>query len=365
MYVKLTIAERLKDLRTERRLTLEQLAEQTGLSRAALGRYESDDCKEISPTAVVTLAKFYGVSADYLLGLTETKNHSNTDLHDLHLSDDMIELLANGRINNRLLCEIAAHKDFRRLMTDIEICVDRIADSRINDLNTMLSAVRQKILDDQEVDQDDLYVRTLELAQISTESYFSHVIQHDLDAILHDIREAHRRDSTTADSDSPAADAAKRLQEAMRYEGSREEKMVRVFLANLGSPYDRLTKEEFEYIKIHPQKGCDIVNTILSGLDDDSLLKVAENIALYHHEKYDGSGYPKGLKGEEIPFEAKIMAIADVYDALVSKRCYKQPMTHEKACKVIKDSMGTHFDPLLEDCFDKASSEIHRYYTQD
>lgn len=127
----------------------------------------------------------------------------------------------------------------------------------------------------------------------------------------------------------------------------------------------RLTKEEFEYIKIHPQKGCDIVNTILSGLDDDSLLKVAENIALYHHEKYDGSGYPKGLKGEEIPFEAKIMAIADVYDALVSKRCYKQPMTHEKACKVIKDSMGTHFDPLLEDCFDKASSEIHRYYTQD
>lgn len=106
------------------------------------------------------------------------------------------------------------------------------------------------------------------------------------------------------------------------------------------------------------------MNTILSGLDDDSLLKVTENIALYHHEKYDGSGYPKGLKGEEIPFEAKIMAIADVYDALVSKRCYKQPMTHEEACKVIRDSMGTHFDPLLEDCFDKASQEIYRYYAQ-
>ena len=71
MYVKLTIAERLKDLRTERRLTLEQLAEQTGLSRAALGRYESDDCKEISPTAVVTLAKFYGVTTDYLLECDE------------------------------------------------------------------------------------------------------------------------------------------------------------------------------------------------------------------------------------------------------------------------------------------------------
>ena len=107
--------------------------------------------------------------------------------------------------------------------------------------------VRQKILDDQEVDQDDLYVRTLELAQISTESYFSHVIQHDLDAILHDIREAHRRDSTTADSDSPAADAAKRLQEAMRYEGSAEEKQARLFLSQLGIDYDKLTQEEFVY----------------------------------------------------------------------------------------------------------------------
>ena len=115
------ISERLKDLRVQRGLTLEQLAEQTGLSRAALGRYESDDCKEISPTAVVTLAKFYGVSADYLLGLTETKNHSNTDLHDLHLSDDMVTLLSSGKINNRLLCEIATHENFQRLMTDDQL----------------------------------------------------------------------------------------------------------------------------------------------------------------------------------------------------------------------------------------------------
>ena len=125
----------------------------------------------------------------------------------------------------------------------------------------------------------------------------------------------------------------------------------------------RLTEEEFEYIKIHPQKGYDIVDTIFSGLDDKRLLEVSENIALYHHEKYDGSGYPKGLKGEEIPLEARIMAIADVYDALVSKRVYKKPMPHEEAYKVIKDSMGTHFDPSLEACFDKAFPEICRYYS--
>ena len=127
----------------------------------------------------------------------------------------------------------------------------------------------------------------------------------------------------------------------------------------------RLSPEEFEQIKIHPEKGYDIIKTIFSGLEDEQLLKVAENIALYHHEKYDGSGYPKGLKGEEIPLEARIMAIADVYDALVSKRCYKNPMSQEEAYKVIKDSMGTHFDPGLWNCFEKAFPAISEYYSQE
>ena len=78
MQVKLTIQERLKDLRVERGLTLEQLAEQTGLSKPALGKYEADDFKDISPFSIVTLAKFFGVSTDYLLGMTETKNHPDS-----------------------------------------------------------------------------------------------------------------------------------------------------------------------------------------------------------------------------------------------------------------------------------------------
>ena len=84
MNPKLTIQEKLKDLRVERHLTLEQLAEETGISKSALGKYEADDFKDISPFSIVTLAKYYGVSTDYLMGMTETKNHPNTDLHDLH-----------------------------------------------------------------------------------------------------------------------------------------------------------------------------------------------------------------------------------------------------------------------------------------
>ena len=137
MQVKLTIQERLKDLRVERGLTLEQLAEQTGLSKSALGKYETDDFKDISPFSIVTLAKFYSVSTDYLLGMTEIKNHPDTELDALYLSDDAIEVLQAGKFNHRLLSEMLCHKAFQRMMLDAEIYVDRIADMRINDMNAM------------------------------------------------------------------------------------------------------------------------------------------------------------------------------------------------------------------------------------
>ena len=169
MNIKLTIPERLKDLRTERGLTLEQLSEATGISRAALGKYETDDFKDISPFSIAALAKFYGVSADYLMGLTETKNHPNTELEALHLGDGAIEVLKNGQFNHRLLSELICHKDFQRLMLDAEIYVDRIADMRINDMNAVLEAVRQMVLAKREDSANDLYLRTLELSQVSEE----------------------------------------------------------------------------------------------------------------------------------------------------------------------------------------------------
>ena len=131
----LSIQERLKDLRVERRLTLEQLAEQTGLSKSALGSYESDDYKDISHHAINRLADFYGVTTDYLLARTETKRHPNASLADLCLSDDMIELLKNKRIDTALLCELATHPDFVKLLADIQIYVEGIASMQIQNLN--------------------------------------------------------------------------------------------------------------------------------------------------------------------------------------------------------------------------------------
>ena len=245
MNTKLTIQEKLKDLRVERYLTLEQLAEETGISKSALGKYESDDFKDISPFSIVTLAKYYGVSTDYLLGLTETKNHPNTDLHDLHLGDDIIDLLKSGKLNNRLLSELALHKDFQRFLVDIEIFVDRIADMRIHDMNSILEANRKQIIEKHNPGENDLYVRTLELAQVREEDYFAHVVHKDIDGIMQDIREAHRKDTTTADTTSPVAAIQKQMETAMHYEGAEEEKKAWLFLATLGIDYDKLTPEEF------------------------------------------------------------------------------------------------------------------------
>ena len=123
----LTIQERIKDLRVEHDLTLKELAEQTGLSSSSLGSYETEDTKDISHYALIKLAKFYGVTVDYLLGLTETKHHSNADLADLRLSDDMIDVLKEGRIDTALLGELVAHPDFMKLLADRQIYVEGIA----------------------------------------------------------------------------------------------------------------------------------------------------------------------------------------------------------------------------------------------
>ena len=259
MQVKLTIGERLKDLRVERKLTLEQLSAEVGISKSALGKYESDNGKDISPYSILLLADYYGVSCDYLMGRTETKNHPNTALHELHLSDASIDVLRTGKFNHRLLSELICHKDFQRFMLDAEIYVDRIADMRINDMNAVLEAVRQMALMKNGGDANDLYLRTLEVAQIREDEYFGSLIVDDLKVILRDIREQHRPDTMTADESALVATVQGQLQDAMNFEGSSEEKQVRALMATIGLDYDTLTKEEFA--------------SVISGLKKSKYLK--------------------------------------------------------------------------------------------
>ncbi len=125
----------------------------------------------------------------------------------------------------------------------------------------------------------------------------------------------------------------------------------------------RFEPEEFEQMKIHAARGAEIVHKVLDGVEDPEFAALAENVAHYHHERVDGSGYPDHLKGDEIPFEARIMAIADVYDALVSKRCYKDSMSFEQAFDIIEEGMGTQFDETLNKYFLAARPKLENYYS--
>ena len=125
----------------------------------------------------------------------------------------------------------------------------------------------------------------------------------------------------------------------------------------------RFTPEEFEKMKAHAAEGARIVHEILKGTDDVAFHHLAENVAHYHHERWDGSGYPMHLKGAEIPPEARIMAVADVYDALVSKRVYKDKMSFGQADSIIMDGMGSQFDPALKDAYLAARPALEAYYS--
>ena len=122
----------------------------------------------------------------------------------------------------------------------------------------------------------------------------------------------------------------------------------------------KLTPEEFEQMKKHAEFGGDVVREVLNGITDEEYVSFASDIATYHHERWDGAGYPKKLKGDEIPLSARIMAIADVFDALISERCYKKAMPAEQAFGIIKEECGTHFDPLLAEVFLKYRADFEK-----
>lgn len=126
----------------------------------------------------------------------------------------------------------------------------------------------------------------------------------------------------------------------------------------------KLTREEFEIMKYHTTAGGQILKEAMGHITQDGYLSEAINMATYHHERWDGTGYPQGLAGTAIPLSARIMAVADVFDALVSRRSYKEPFPFEKALEIIKGESGTHFDPVLVSVFLALAPSLHKVLTE-
>ena len=202
-------------------------------------------------------------------------------------------------------------------------------------------------------------------------------LQNGLIMVLADMVES--RDQCTGDHIKKTAAYTKIIMEQMKREGIYAEQMTDGFIddvvhsaplhdigkihvpdAVLNKP-GRLTEEEYKQIQEHTTAGGEIIDRAIASISGDSgYLREARNLAAAHHEKWNGKGYPLGLKGEEIPLSARIMAVADVFDALVSRRSYKTPFSVDKAIEIIVKDAGTHFDEKVVKAFIDAEDEIRR-----
>lgn len=127
---------------------------------------------------------------------------------------------------------------------------------------------------------------------------------------------------------------------------------------------EQLEPQEFEEIKQHTTKGQELIKRMRQHIGTSPFLRVASDVAEYHHEKWDGTGYPHGLQGNAIPLAARIMALADVYDAIVSPRAYKAAQPHSVAVEYIHDQRGKHFDPIIVDAFSVLEKSFHSLSTR-
>lgn len=199
-------------------------------------------------------------------------------------------------------------------------------------------------------------------------------MQENLITVLADMVES--RDQFTGDHVKNTSEYTRIIMEQMKKEGSYTDQLTDEFMDNvyhsaplhdigkirvsdtiLNKP-GKLTDEEFETMKLHTLYGAEVIEKAKKASSDVSYLDEAKNLAVSHHEKWNGKGYPYGLAGEDIPLSARIMAVADVFDALVSKRSYKDPFPFDKAMDIIREGVGSHFDPKVAEAFIHAEDKV-------
>ena len=205
------------------------------------------------------------------------------------------------------------------------------------------------------------------ISQIQNQQEMLRQMQNGLITVLAEVVES--RDTCTGMHVKKTADYVRLIVEAMREDDRFKDQVTDEFVENIETSaplHDvgkikipdailnkpgRLTDEEFAIMKEHTTEGNAIIDKAIHLVPDPMFLGETQNMTAYHHEKWDGSGYPCGLKGEEIPLSARIMAVADVFDALVSERSYKAPMPYDEAFDIIRKGSGTHFDPAVVELF--------------
>ena len=251
MKTQLSIQEKLWELRKDKKLGQKEVAQAIGISAGTISNYENDEYKDISLSVLIKFAKFYGVSLDWLVGLTENRYITNIEIAELHLDDNTIELLKSERFNNRLLCEIIKHPQFPKLMADTEIYVDGIATLQIKNLNDWLDSVRMQIIQQSAPDSDELYLKILEAAHIQEDEYFFNTIHNDWDNIIRTIRKDHQfaLESVPIEPTTSNYRKFKRFVQKLTLKSNPIEEFWKFFCEELQINYEKLSAEEHRIMK--------------------------------------------------------------------------------------------------------------------
>ena len=250
MLTKLTLGEKLKDLRIAKGYkNTELLASVVNIPKTTLNDYENDEKnQDVGYANLITLAKFYGVSMDWLLGLSDVDKHLNTTYADLGLSDKTIDILKEQKFNIRLLNELIEHGHFSDFMADMEIYIDGLAGIQIKSINSITELAKDEIKSQYNPHDKEHFIRTLEAAKIKEDRYFHSVIHEDIDRITDDLRILHKenkKDTQVASDDtgglSILIDIVQKLKD---FKGTPQEMKLKLFTLILGTDINKLNNQE-------------------------------------------------------------------------------------------------------------------------
>ena len=253
----LLLKERLQGLRKERGLTLADVEAGTGIPKSTLQRLEVDSPDlnahetRVGYQDIVTLAKFYDVSADYLVGLTENLRHSNLAIDKLRLSDEAVEILKNGKLNNRLISEFLSHEDFPNLLSAMEIYIDRKILPQINTVNTIYKAAESSIREHFAVSENDEVMAFLQQSVIDEDEYLRYRISERFNAVMKSLFDAHKKDPLSVEQTEVMTEIKENIQTYMttKSETASESRSRLVLLAKqIGLNIKDLTDEEIQAV---------------------------------------------------------------------------------------------------------------------
>ena len=246
MKVRLTLQEKLRDLRDEKKMTLSDLAGATGIPLSTLQRTEGQDDVRVGYQDIAALATFYGVSTDYLFGLTDNRQHRHIKVDALRLSDTAIETLTGGNLNNRLVSELLAHPEFSRLMSAVEIYIDRKVLPQMNTMNAMYKILENTIKEKFEVADNDEGITLLQETLVDEDDYLRYRISERFNTLMINLFDAHKKDALPDEQASVLHEMKEALQDYPAHEEKEQRDRWRlVFWAKkLGLNIMGLTDEE-------------------------------------------------------------------------------------------------------------------------